>query len=338
MQIGTLTESLEDYLEIIFRLLQSGKVARVRDIAREKDVKTSSVVSALQRLAKEGLVDYQVREYVDLTEAGSNLAFNLNQRHEFLKRFLVDLLQVDEETAEHDACSMEHSMSLTTLDKVAAFAEYISYCPSVDQDLIPSFRDCWLSQDKTGHDCSSGGTCDSWITHSNRDSLFGVKRLDETSEGDSGYVARIIASEKARKELIKNGLLPAVAVTVLKNDSESVQLLLSGQKLTVKPETAGHIYLWVESGLNGHNGPADSDDRVLSVANLSPGDNFKVVKLAAKGEIRQRLIDMGFVRGAEGSILREALLKDPIEIKLRGYLLSLRRAEARDIIIEKVVG
>ena len=45
-QVGQLSESLEDYIEIIYGLIESQKVARVRDIARAKDVKMSSVVAA----------------------------------------------------------------------------------------------------------------------------------------------------------------------------------------------------------------------------------------------------------------------------------------------------
>ena len=51
--IGQLSESLEDYVEIIYNLIEENKVARVRDIAKAKDVKMSSVVSALKRLDQE---------------------------------------------------------------------------------------------------------------------------------------------------------------------------------------------------------------------------------------------------------------------------------------------
>ena len=44
---------------------------------------------------------------------------------------------------------------------------------------------------------------------------------------------------------------------------------------------------------------------------------------------------MGFVRGATGRVLREALFKDPIELEMLGYKVSLRRAEARGIVIEE---
>jgi hypothetical protein len=48
------------------------------------------------------------------------------------------------------------------------------------------------------------------------------------------------------------------------------------------------------------------------------------------------LMDMGFIRGATGKVLREALLKDPIELEMMGYKISLRRAEAREIFVDEI--
>jgi ferrous iron transport protein A len=69
---------------------------------------------------------------------------------------------------------------------------------------------------------------------------------------------------------------------------------------------------------------------------MTPGRSFRVRRISAEGEIRQRLVDMGFVRGAEGRILREALLRDPIEVEMKGSLLSLRRVEATGIQVEEL--
>jgi len=59
-----LSESLEDYLEVIRDLKAEGQVARVRDIAARKGVRMPSVANALTRLAAQGLVDYRDRKSV----------------------------------------------------------------------------------------------------------------------------------------------------------------------------------------------------------------------------------------------------------------------------------
>ena len=74
----------------------------------------------------------------------------------------------------------------------------------------------------------------------------------------------------------------------------------------------------------------------MTLSDVEPNQKFKIIRLMANGEIRRRLVDMGFISGAKGTMLREALLKDPLEIKLKGYKISLRRTEARQIEVEKI--
>ncbi|MFC1632174.1 ferrous iron transport protein A [Candidatus Omnitrophota bacterium] len=69
---------------------------------------------------------------------------------------------------------------------------------------------------------------------------------------------------------------------------------------------------------------------------LKPGQRAKVVKVAGQGPIFRRILDMGVVRGAEVLIERIAPLGDPIEIKIRGYHLSLRKSEAENIFVEEL--
>ncbi len=335
MQVGALTESLEDYLEIIFRLVQEHRFARVRDIAKAKDVKTSSVVSALQRLAKEGLVEYQAREYVDLTEEGRELAFSIDQRHHFLKTFLSDLLQVDPETAEKDACSLEHALSLSTMERLAAFTEFITYCPKVDHDLVIHFRDNWLN--RMDHECDHVhelSECGIWQEQKRLAENLGIRSLADLEAGQEGYITRLLGSEVARRELIRMGLLPGSTIRFIGRQNGRVHLHVAGEDKTLNAEQAETVFLWVKRPLE-ELVKAEPEKRVqLSLADIPPGSAFTVQRLKAKGEIRQRLIDMGFIRGAKGSVIREALLRDPIEIELYGYLLSLRRAEAKDVVIE----
>lgn len=139
-EIGLLSESLEDYIEIIYRLIADQKIARVRDIARAKAVKMSSVVSALKRLDQEKLARYEAREFVELTPTGIDLARRLLGRHEFLTRFLIDVLQVDPEIAESDACSMEHTLSLETMKRLYAFSEFIESQTDGFHNIVESYK------------------------------------------------------------------------------------------------------------------------------------------------------------------------------------------------------
>jgi Fe2+ transport system protein FeoA len=72
-----------------------------------------------------------------------------------------------------------------------------------------------------------------------------------------------------------------------------------------------------------------------TLSDLALNQKFRIVRINANGEIRRRLVDMGFISGTEGIMLREALLKDPIEVQIKGYKISLRRSEAQQIEVEQ---
>ena len=67
---------------------------------------------------------------------------------------------------------------------------------------------------------------------------------------------------------------------------------------------------------------------------LIPPQICTIVKVRGGGPLRQRMIDMGLVSGAEIKVIRCAPLGDPIEYQVKGYNLSLRKHEARHILVE----
>ncbi len=132
-QVGKLSESLEDYLEVIHHLVAEKKVARVRDIAARKGVKMSSVVGALRRLSAAGYIHYRAREFVEMTDKGEDLAGKLVARHEFLTRFFEDLLGVPGDVAETEACSVEHILSPDTVVRLRRLGRYVDASPTIKE-------------------------------------------------------------------------------------------------------------------------------------------------------------------------------------------------------------
>ena len=72
--------------------------------------------------------------------------------------------------------------------------------------------------------------------------------------------------------------------------------------------------------------------RTLKEANI--GENVRVVKLHGEGAIKRRIMDMGITKGVDVHVRKVAPLGDPVEITVRGYELSLRKADAEMIEIE----
>jgi ferrous iron transport protein A len=73
---------------------------------------------------------------------------------------------------------------------------------------------------------------------------------------------------------------------------------------------------------------------VRTLAQLAPGDRGKVLKVAGDPDAARRLMEMGLMRGTTVEVVRMAPLGDPLEVKVRGFMLTLRRAEAEHIEVE----
>lgn len=126
MKRSKLTQSLEDYLEVIHVLLQTNKIARIRDIAAALTVKMPSVARAVAELKKQGLVSQEPYSGVELTEEGKRVAVVILNRHLLLRQFLIHL-GVSEEAANEDACNMEHILSAETIAKIEEYMKSVEH-------------------------------------------------------------------------------------------------------------------------------------------------------------------------------------------------------------------
>jgi len=79
-----------------------------------------------------------------------------------------------------------------------------------------------------------------------------------------------------------------------------------------------------------------SDLEAFSLADLQPGQSGEITAVLAVGSIRHRLLDLGFRRGEQVQMVRQAPLKDPLEFRLNSGHISLRRAEASLIKVREV--
>ena len=241
MEVGEISESLEDYLETIYNLAQEKGEARVSEIAEHRAVSMASVCQALQRLKRENLITYGARKTPTLTPRGNRLAQKIASRHRFVRKFLGEILGVQGDAAEKDACALEHHLSRETLSHLVAFTQFAESARCNGETVKKAFRRC----------------------------------------EQSGFVTAPNRERGKRRRRYK------------------------GQ----------------------HEGPWLSD--------LEPGDSATVVHLHASCAVRQRLVDMGILPGVQLTLVRKAPLGDPVEIRVRGFSLSLRREEARAIEVER---
>lgn len=121
----SISASKQDYLETILDFSSESGQARSIDIARTLGVSRASVNKSLGALKESGLVEHEHYGDIRLTEKGLKLARAVRARHNALKLFLTSVLGVDEETAERDACRMEHAISRETAAKLEDYLKKI---------------------------------------------------------------------------------------------------------------------------------------------------------------------------------------------------------------------
>lgn len=71
-----------------------------------------------------------------------------------------------------------------------------------------------------------------------------------------------------------------------------------------------------------------------TLKDVKPGETVKITKLVGEGAVKRRIMDMGITKGIEIFVRKVAPLGDPLEVKVRGYELSIRKADAASILVE----
>jgi len=212
------SESLENYLRVLYELRMNNDVARVKDIARAMRVRTASVVEAVKKLKERGLVEHERYGYIKLTQNGVLQAHKVYERHRTIFRFLTEVLSVDDQEAEELACGIEHHLTDYLVSRLEKLTNYFSQNP----EQFESFK------------------------------------------------------EFAAQEV-----------------------------------------------------------KMMTLDRFSPGDSLRVVKVMGEPQVKKRLLNMGILPGTQIHIERVAPLGDPVEVKVKGFRLSLRKEEAKAIVVEK---
>ncbi len=72
----------------------------------------------------------------------------------------------------------------------------------------------------------------------------------------------------------------------------------------------------------------------MTVSEIRKGTEFRVLRVLRGGEVGKRLADMGFTEGAAGTVVRRGFWNGPIQVRLRGYDILIRRSEADSVEVE----
>jgi len=226
-----LSPSLEDYLEAVLILVRRGRVARVKDISAHLGVGKSSVTGALKTLSKRGMVNYEPYQHTTLTDHGRELAEEVAARHVLLREFLCDVLGLDEDVAEANACRMEHAVDGELLERLGKFSVFVRDCPRAGRNWVKAFVEQCGGGDVGGETCTE---CASQIDASvgkvsapdeelksdksredNVSASTGAMPLTMASIGQEVCLAAVTGSRELQHRLAEMGLTPGSRFSVV---------------------------------------------------------------------------------------------------------------------------
>lgn len=188
IQADSLTRSVEDYLKAIYRLSPEGRPAATSDIAQLLELSAPSVSGMVKRLSELGLLEHIPYKGVQLTAEGRRVALRMVRRHRLIEAYLVGFLGYTWDTVHDEAERLEHAVSDTLVERMAAALGY----PQVDPhgDPIP--------------------TADGAIVEA------AYVPLADVPVGETARVGKVDARDPERLRYIASvGLTPGAAVTVL---------------------------------------------------------------------------------------------------------------------------
>lgn len=153
---GQLSATHEMYLKVLYGLEKGRRVARVRDMAEGLGVRPGTVTAVLKKLEAGGLVVHEHYGEVTLTPAGKNVAECVVRRFETIRGVLLEFLSLDEETADLDACMMEHAVSPATINRMERVLQLVR-AGKIDRLPTPSPR----QRPRIGQcaECETAGAC-----------------------------------------------------------------------------------------------------------------------------------------------------------------------------------
>lgn len=130
----SLTPSMEDYLEMIFRDCRQEGYTRVNILAERLNVQAPSASKMVQKLTELELLDYEKYGIIRLTEAGEELGEFLLERHMTIEQFLENLGVRDSLLIETEM--IEHHISLTTLNKITQLNQFFHDHPEIHRQFL----------------------------------------------------------------------------------------------------------------------------------------------------------------------------------------------------------
>jgi Fe2+ transport system protein FeoA/Mn-dependent DtxR family transcriptional regulator len=288
----------EDALKTAYDLEERGDAWDAEVLARAMALPRAMAGDIGDALLAFGWAEANGEDALHLTDVGKARARELVRAHRLWEDYLVRREGMPLEAVHAEAHRREHEMSSEETERL-------------DEELG---HPAW---DPHGHAIPAPGCA---VPSSQARSLL--------EEGAPERRLRIVSLDDEPAallaQLVALGLKPGVDFEVLEQERAVLRLQVDGHVIPVASAAARHVSVVPTPVLP------------IPMGALPVGSQARVVEIAGSGKHQRRMLDMGFVPGAEVSMVRKAPLGDPIEYRIKGTAIALRREDAASVLVEEL--
>jgi DtxR family transcriptional regulator, Mn-dependent transcriptional regulator len=297
------SERVEEYLEAISKRQQTETPVTTSSLAADLGVSLPAVTDMIQRLAAEGLIDYEPNKGATLTAEGSRAAMTTIRRHRLWERFLTDILGLKWDKVHEEACRLEHATSPETESRLASLMGETDTCPH-------------------GHPIPD------------KDGNVQDQAMAPLSEFKPGQKARIAAIGKETPGLLRKvekwGLKPGTVVSIESKDSEgSMELKLGDRELELKKDSAVEL---LAKPVAAEKETIKEEE--IPISELKAGESGVVRSYAGGRGMLGRCLSMGFTPGSQVRMI-ENYGRGPILVSVCDTEVALGREIAGRIMVAR---
>ncbi|NLV74640.1 MAG: MarR family transcriptional regulator [Chloroflexi bacterium] len=266
----SISPKMEEYLETLGRLEESGQPATVSALSNALGVSPPSVSEMLGRLREQGYITHNAREAAVLTPTGANVAGGLIRKHRLWERFLHDVLGLRWDEVHEQACQLEHVTSPALEERLAQAAGEPLTCPHGSP--IPP----------------AGGFAQG---------LGPGEALCSYAPGQEGIITRVGDDPDLLQAFDRLQLEPGVHLRVLEVMPDgAIRVLTHGAEVTLSTAQSHALWLAPCSPI--------ADEAVLPLGDLAAGEIATVSGFRAGKGMISRCLALGFTPGAEVRVLQ----------------------------------
>ena len=153
--------------------------------------------------------------------------------------------------------------------------------------------------------------------------------LSMANQGEPNIIKKVGGKDDVRSFLQKLGFVVGGTVTVISETNGNMIVNVKDSRVAIGKEMANKIMVQCKSGWREYN--MKEGEKEMTLKDVACGQTVKVTKLTGEGPVKRRIMDMGITKGVEIYVRKVAPLGDPIEVTVRGYELSIRKADAQMI-------